>query len=107
LRLAQASEARPEKFFMDLEQELQHALSRKDPPAGFADRVEAAARRPASSPPASRWLALAASIVLLVGGGAAYRRHQGEVAKQQLMQAMKLTAVKLNHIQTHVWEAGQ
>jgi hypothetical protein len=88
---------------MDLEQELKHALSRKDPPAGFADRVMAANSRP----PSSKWLALAASIVLLVGGGAAYRRHQGEAAKQQLMQAMKLTATKLNQIQTHVWEAGQ
>jgi hypothetical protein len=92
---------------MDLEQELQHALSRKDPPEGFADRVEAAAERPRSSTPASRWLALAASIVLLVGGGAAYRRHQGEAAKRQLMAAMRITAVKLNHIQTHVWEAHQ
>jgi hypothetical protein len=90
---------------MDLEHELHSAFSRKDPPAGFAERVEAAAARPYSAPPAlsGRWLALAASVVLLVGG-AAYRRHQGEAAKEQLMTAMRITAVQLNRIQTHVHE---
>jgi hypothetical protein len=91
---------------MDLEQELHSALSRKDPPPGFAERVEEAAERPPRQPASARWLALAASIVLLVGG-VAYRRHQGEVAKQQLMTAMKITAVQLNHIQTHVREVRQ
>jgi hypothetical protein len=91
---------------MDLEQELQQALSRKDPPPGFAERVEAAAARPRPVAPV-RWLALAASVVLLIGGAAAYRQHQGQVAKQQLMTAMKITAVKLNHIQTRVWEVRQ
>jgi hypothetical protein len=94
---------------MDLEQQLHSALSRKDPPAGFADRVTAAAGRPAPAPPrpSARWLTLAASIVLLIGGGAAYRRHQGEVAKEQLMTAMKITADKLTRIQAHVREVRQ
>jgi hypothetical protein len=96
-----------------LEHELHRALSRKDPPAGFAERIEAAAARP--GPPAQRprpavpgrWFAVAASIVLLAGGSAAYRHHQGEVAKEQLMTAMKITAVKLNHIQARVLEVRQ
>jgi hypothetical protein len=103
---------------MDLERQLHSALSRKDPPASFAERVEAAANRPrptapdprlrSSGPrPVTRWLAAAASIVLLAGSGAIYRHHQGEAAKQQLMTAMKLTAVQLNHIQTHVREVRQ
>jgi hypothetical protein len=94
---------------MDLEQELQHALERKDPPAGFADRVTAAAawQRPGAPRSSPRWLGLAASIVLLAGGGALYRRHQGEVAKEQLMTAMKITAARINRIQAHVREVGQ
>jgi hypothetical protein len=50
---------------------------------------------------------MAASLVLVAGGAAAYRHHQGEVAKQQVMTAMKITAAKLNHIQTRVWEVRQ
>lgn len=94
-----------------LEQDLYSALSRKDPPAGFADRIVEAGKRSrdreVSTTAPVRWLALAASVVLLVGGGAAYRRHQGEVAKEQLMTAMRITAVKLNHIQAHVREVRQ
>ena len=87
-----------------LEQELKQALERKDPPPGFAARVSAAAAAQARPRMAPRWLPAAAAI-LLVAGGTAYRRHQGVVAKDRVMMAMRITAGKLNHIQTHVKEA--
>ena len=113
-----------------LEQELLQALTRKDPSPGFAERVIAAAatNRVAVSPAsdvgqalspvhqdfASRvqaarstarpWLAVAATVVLMLGGGIGWRRHQGAIAKQQVMTAMRITAVQLNHIQTRVRE---
>lgn len=92
-----------------LEQELKQALERKQPPPDFAARVAAAAaggavqaRRPVRNLP--RWLPAAAA-VLLIAGGAAYREHQGRVAKDRVMLAMRITAGKLNHIQSHMREA--
>ena len=88
-----------------LEESLKIALARKDAPPGFAQRVT---RRAEARPAVSRWLAAAAAVVLVVAGsGAAYRRRQGEVAKEQVMTAMKITAVKLHRIQVHVQEARQ
>ena len=51
-----------------------------------------------------RWFGMAASVVVLLGGGLAYRHHEGVVAKDRVMLAMKITAGKLNHIQTRVKE---
>jgi hypothetical protein len=93
---------------MDLEEQLRGALAREAAPDGFAARVTArAAGRQAtrSSPP--RWAAAAAVLVMLAGSGVAYRHHRGEVAKEQVMTAMKITAVRLHRIQTHVLEARQ
>ena len=89
-----------------LEEELRSALSRQEPAAGFAARVSAAARR-SPSVPARRWLALAASVVVLLGAGEVYRWRQGVEAKQQVLQAVHIAAVKLNRIQTHVREVSQ
>ena len=91
---------------MDLEEQLRGALARKSPPDGFAERVARRAKNDAVRPP-SRWFAAAAAVVMAVGIGAAYRHHQGEVAKEQVMTAMKITAVKLHRIQTHVLEVRQ
>jgi hypothetical protein len=44
---------------------------------------------------------------VILGGGAAYRRHQGIMAKERVMLAMRITAGQLNHIQTHVKETRQ
>lgn len=83
-----------------LEQQLKQALARIDAPEGFAGRVSGAARRPVWRNPA-----LAAAVMLLaVGGGVAWRQHQGELAKEQVMTAMRITAGKLNQIQSHVRE---
>jgi hypothetical protein len=83
-----------------LEQQLKQAFARVDAPAGFAGRVSAVSR-----PPVWRSPALAAGLMLLaVGGGLAWRRHQGEVAREQVMTAMRITAGKLNRIHTHIRE---
>ncbi|HLK65192.1 MAG TPA: hypothetical protein VKU19_17245 [Bryobacteraceae bacterium] len=102
---------------MDLEKELSQALRRKEPSPDFAARV--AARVAAQAAPVvmpvtkprvfavPRWLPVAAAVLVVIGGvgEAAWRRHQGMVAKEQVMLAMRITAGKLNHIQTHVREA--
>ena len=97
-----------------LEESLKRALARKDPPPGFADRLRAAGNRaPVVAFPAPgvriirRWTAAAAMVVIAAGSGVAYRQHQGEVAKEQVMTAMRITAAKLNRIQTHVREVRQ
>jgi hypothetical protein len=91
-----------------LEESLKSALARKEPPPGFAGRVAArAAAGPAARSYVPRWAAAAAVVVAMVGGGLAYRQHQGEMAKEQVMTAMKITAVKLHRIQAHVQEVRQ
>jgi len=103
-----------------LEQQLRAALERQDPPEGFAGRV--ADRLAAEGPdqrrdrgkviawpsrPIRRLLAAAAAIVLMAGGAAEYRRHQGEVAKRELMRAFYIAGGKLNHVQARVLEVSQ
>lgn len=90
-----------------LEQELKQALERKDPPPGFAARVAAATAAQSKPRAVPRWLPAAAAILLVAGGGAggaAYRHYQGVAAKEQVMEAMRITAEKLNHIQSRVKE---
>jgi len=98
-----------------LERELRQALERKDPPPGFAGRVARAARLDNAAPKGRvvrmplRWLPLrwlpAAAAVLLIAGGAAYREHRGQLAKQRVMLAVRITAGQLNHIQARLREA--
>jgi hypothetical protein len=88
-----------------LEQELQGALSRKEPSADFAGRVMGRVSRPVYQWP--RWLAAAAAVVVLAGAGLGYRQYRGEMAKDQVMQAFKIASVKVNHIQTQVREVGR
>ena len=79
-----------------LEQELTQALSRKEPCSGFDRRVRARLhRRP-------QWLAIAATILVMIGGGEAWRQHQGQVAKEQVMTAMRIAGSKLNRVQVHL-----
>jgi hypothetical protein len=87
-----------------LEQELKAALSRKDPPAGFAERVVRASKPVHQWP---RWLAAAAAGIMIAAAGVGYREYRGEIAKEQVMQAMKIAATKVNRIQNRVREAGQ
>jgi hypothetical protein len=82
-----------------LEDELKLALRRKEPSPDFEDRVSAAAgrRRPVLTMP--RWLAAAAAVLVITSAGAGYRYHQGQVAKEQVMLAMRLAGSKLNRVQ--------
>jgi len=76
-----------------LEQELAKTLSRKEPAAGFDGRVRARMhRRP-------RWLAIAATILVMMGAGEAWRQHEGQLAKEQVMTAMRIAGSKLNRVQ--------
>ena len=86
-----------------LEQELKQALARKDPAPGFAERVSRAVWRKRWAAP--RWMAAAAAVlVIATTGSLVWREHQGRVAKEQLMTAMRITSAKLKHIQGHVRE---
>jgi hypothetical protein len=76
-----------------LEQELARALARQEPAAGFDGRVRARLyRRP-------NWLAIAAAILVMFGVGEAWRQHEGQVAKEQVMTAMRIAGSKLNRVQ--------
>jgi hypothetical protein len=85
-----------------LEDELKQALGRKEPSRDFEARVNALAgrRRPVLTMP--RWLAAAAAVVVIAGAGAGYRYHQGQVAKEQVMLAMRLAGSKLNRVQAQM-----
>jgi len=89
-----------------LEQELKQALARKNPSADFADRVSARANVPVirARRVFPRWLATAAAVFVIIGGAEAWRWRQGVEAKRQVMEAMRLTAGTLNHIQSKVKE---
>jgi hypothetical protein len=89
-----------------LEDELKQALARKQPSPKFEARVTAAAgrrsalRRPVLRMP--RWLAAAAAVLVITGAGAGFRYHRGQVAKGQVMLAMRITGSKLNRIQVQM-----
>ena len=85
-----------------LDDELKQALRRKEPSPDFEARVTAAAgrRRPVLTMP--RWLAAAAAVLVITGVGAGYRYHQGQVAKEQVMLAMRLAGSKLNRVQVQM-----
>ena len=84
-----------------LEQELAQALARKEPAPGFDARVRSRLhRRP-------QWLAIAATILVMVSAGGAWRQHQGQVAKEQVMTAMRIAGGKLNHVQMYLKRTGQ
>jgi len=92
-----------------LEQELKNSLARVDPPAGFSGRVldRVGRRQPSPCRAHSRWLAAAAAVIVITGGAAAWREHQGQVAKEQVMLAFRIAAVKVNHIQAHIQESAR
>ncbi len=107
-----------------LDDELRDALRREEPPAGFAERVLAAAgerpRTAMSEPPplAERWRIggwmAAAAVIALVAGGIQYQavekareeRARGEAAKEQVIEALRITGHKLQVVQATIKEIG-
>jgi hypothetical protein len=99
----------------EFEELLKRALERKQPSAGFTERV--LARTQETEPRRKRrrfifpfWFApaLAALLVFAVGLGYGryHERQQGERAKEQLVVALRLTGAKLHHVRSRVAEIG-
>ena len=84
-----------------LDDELKRAFEREQPPPDFAARTIARARQ-GKGPAFPRWAVAAAAALLIAGAGYGYRWRQGEAAKDQVLLAFRITASKVNHIQTQV-----
>lgn len=101
---------------MNLEKGLKDALRPEKPSPGFAGRVMAriaAEERAAHAPRrSSRWTrAVAASLMLTVaaGGWTAWQireRREGERAREQLLQAMRIAGEKVRYAQAEVRSIG-
>ena len=110
------------------ERELRRAMRRVEPPPGFAERVFAEAAAASGrrgwrgrlagflGPPVRRWaVAAAAALVILAGIGyeREMRRRQGELARQQVLEALEITAEQFQIARRHVrklnavWEAAE
>ena len=115
--------------------ELHHSLRRIDPPAGFADRVMARVQQESAPKPRRAWLralrvglwissgtwswqrallslAATASVAVLAVSVVVWRQHrireeqrQGELARAQVIEALRITRVKLHRVRTRVREA--
>ena len=98
----------------DLESQLRAALRPVDPPDGFALRVEARierGRRP-QRPRLYRFApqALAASLLVAalgIYGWHVQRERQGQEARQQLLEALRVTGAKLDLAYRGVRDAGR
>ena len=88
-----------------LEEELNRALARKEPDPGFETRVRRRLTRTMPrmmSRPVPRWVGIAAALVVGIAGGESYRWHRGQVAKDQVMTAMRIAGDRLNRVQTQL-----
>ncbi len=103
----------------EFEDQLRKALARKEPAEGFTARtlakIASGERRPQRAPWWSwveswKWLAPVAAALVVLVSVSVYRQHerdeQGQLAKQKLMMAMKLTSVKLQETQHRVMQIG-
>jgi hypothetical protein len=97
----------------DFEQQLKHALARKQEPGSFEAKVFAAI---AAGKPARRyswrWEALAASVLLAAGLWGQHEhelreRAAGEAAKARLEVALRITVTELSKIQKTVKAATE
>ena len=90
---------------MNFEDELKSALRREDPSPDFPARVLA---RVAATPVRRvtrsriRWVAAVAAALLLAAGGLEYRDYRGELAKDQVLLAVRIAGSKLNKAQKKV-----
>ena len=95
---------------MNFEDELRSALRRREPSPDFTARV--LARVASAQPPQTvqpwarrpllRWVSGIAATLILAAGAFEYRQYQGEQAKTQVLQAMRIAASKLNKAQKKV-----
>jgi len=106
----------------DFEQQLRHALARKEAPDWFEAKVTAAIRRDGGQPdkvrakrPVLVWRWASALVLsLLIAGGVTWRyeqavheREAGEAAKARLELALKITRAKLQKIEQKLNEVGR
>jgi len=99
----------------DLEKHLREALRPVDPAPGFTSRVSArihSEQRRRWLPARYRWMpaAVAASVVLsliVAYGWQWHREQQGLAAREQLIEALRLTGEKLDLAYRGVQEASQ
>ncbi|HYO78924.1 MAG TPA: hypothetical protein VE010_20850 [Thermoanaerobaculia bacterium] len=101
---------------MNLENDLKRALRREAPPAGFAGRVmqriEAGEARPRQSRNVPQWWRAAAASVTLAMVLGGYATHQaveyrrGLEAKEQVLEAMRITSEKVQYAQQEVRAIG-
>ena len=89
------------------EDQLKQALGRTEPDPDFDTRVNARVRARLAASAGSRlyhspWLRVAAAALVLLTGGSVWRYHQGQVAKQQVMTALRLAGGKLSRVQTQL-----
>ena len=104
---------------MNLDDQLRSALRRREPPAGFRERVLARAgaqelrresRRSSGAwwPwPRLSWVVAAALALALVGGGVQYQRwRRGESAKRQVLMALQIASTKLSYAQAKALKAA-
>jgi len=99
---------------MNLDDQLRSALRRREPPHGFTERVlESLAatggseRRGMFFPWTKlHWATASVALgVLLVSSGTGYRRHrQGELAKQQVVTALRMAGARLSYAQRKALE---
>lgn len=91
------------------DKDLRDALTRQEPPSGFAEQILARTgrRQPRSRfSPIWRWAAAAAAILIMTSGLFIYRERvrqaEGEKAKEQMMYALRLAGSKLRDIRIHL-----
>jgi hypothetical protein len=87
------------------ERDLRKALSRRDPPEGFAENVLARARASERPLIPRLWLAAAAMVLILVGG-VFYQQYRqaaaSQRAKEQLIAGLRITGAKVQILQRHL-----
>jgi hypothetical protein len=108
------------------EEKLRNALRREAAPEGFAEKVLARTRglpQPGAKSwprfgaliawPVFRWALAAAAVCLLIGAGVVHHerqerlRREGEMARTQVRQALRIASVKLNVVRKKVQEINR
>lgn len=96
----------------EFEQDLRDALSRRDPPEGFVERVLSRAGTGARGPHVVSgigWVAAAAAALILTVGlvfdSGRIEQARGEQAKQEVLLALRVAGRTLNEVEQRVRQA--